>query len=174
MSLTAKQEMFCREYLKDLNATQAAIRTGYSERTAKSQGQRLLTNVYVESRIQSLKQKRQESVSVDSEYVLRRLKEIDELDIIDIMADDLSEFRPLKEWPKSWRTSISGLDLQSIMSGGEEPIETLVKKIKWPDKTKNLELIGKHVNVKAWEEKQESSSDTLADAIGTLIDKLPS
>jgi hypothetical protein len=40
-----KQERFVEEFLIDLNATQAAIRAGYSEKTAKSQGQRLLTNV---------------------------------------------------------------------------------------------------------------------------------
>ena len=44
-SLTAKQQRFAEEYLIDLNATQAAIRAGYSERTARSQGQRLLTYV---------------------------------------------------------------------------------------------------------------------------------
>jgi phage terminase small subunit len=44
-TLTLKQQRFCEEYLIDLNATQAAIRAGYSERTARSQGQRLLTYV---------------------------------------------------------------------------------------------------------------------------------
>ena len=84
----------------------------------------------------------------------------DELDILDIMLDDLSGFKVLSEWPKSWRTSISGIDLQSIMAGGDEPIETLVKKIKWPDKTKNLELIGRHVNVRAWEKEQTTTNVT--------------
>ncbi|ENG5503925.1 terminase small subunit, partial [Yersinia enterocolitica] len=41
--LTPKQELFCREYLKDLNATQAAIRAGYSEKTAQVQSSRLLS-----------------------------------------------------------------------------------------------------------------------------------
>ncbi|MCP2134587.1 hypothetical protein J2S28_001639 [Rhizobium sp. SLBN-94] len=45
--LTPKQEAFVREYLIDLNATQAAIRAGYSEATAKEQGSRLLTNVHI-------------------------------------------------------------------------------------------------------------------------------
>lgn len=110
--------------------------------------------------LNSVKEVSSKEAQVDAIYVLRRLKEIDELDIIDIMLDDLSAFKPLSEWPKSWRTSISGLDLHSIMSGGDEPIETLVKKIKWPDKTKNLELIGKHVNVKAWEKEQLTANVT--------------
>lgn len=55
--MTPKQEKFCSEYLIDLNGTQAAIRAGYSERTAYSIGQRLLKNVEVQSRIQELRAK---------------------------------------------------------------------------------------------------------------------
>ncbi|NMF00248.1 terminase small subunit [Aneurinibacillus aneurinilyticus] len=49
--LNAKQQAFVTEYLKDFNATQAAIRAGYSEKTARSQGQRLLTNVDIKQLI---------------------------------------------------------------------------------------------------------------------------
>ncbi|WP_295790037.1 terminase small subunit [uncultured Veillonella sp.] len=55
--MTPKQDKFCVEYLVDLNATQAAIRAGYSERTAHSQGPRLLENVEVQNRIQELRKK---------------------------------------------------------------------------------------------------------------------
>ena len=48
--LTDKQEMFCKEYLIDLNATQAAIRAGYSKKTANEQAGRLLVNVSVQSK----------------------------------------------------------------------------------------------------------------------------
>ena len=157
--LTDKQEAFCLEYLKDLNATQAAIRAGYSEKTANAQAGRLLSNVSIQGRLSLLKSERSELTRIDAEYVLRRLKEIDELDIIDILSDDLSAFRPLKEWPKSWRTSINGLDMKTIIEGGDQPVEALVQKIKWPDKTKNLELIGKHVNVGAWEKEKETHDD---------------
>lgn len=110
--------------------------------------------------INSFKADVAERAKTDAEYVLRRLREIDELDIIDIMRDDLSDFKPLSEWPKSWRISISGLDLQTISSRSDgDDIESIVKKIKWPDKTKNLELIGRHVDVGAWN--GESSSNEL-------------
>jgi phage terminase small subunit len=55
--VTPKREKFCVEYQVDFNATQAAIRAGYSERTAYSIGQRLLKNVEVQSRIQELRAK---------------------------------------------------------------------------------------------------------------------
>lgn len=157
--LTDKQEAFCREYLVDLNATQAAIRVGYSKNTANRIASQLLSKLDIQELLVSLKNKRNESVKLDAEYVLMRLKEIDELDIIDILNDEMDGFRKLSEWPKSWRTSISGIDIQTVMSGGDESIESLVKKIKWPDKTKNLELIGRHVDVKAWD--GESSGDDL-------------
>ena len=73
--LTPKQAAFVREYLVDLNATQAAIRAGYSKRTAKSQGQRLLTNVDVQRAIQSAITKRAEVVDITAEKVLVRLWE---------------------------------------------------------------------------------------------------
>lgn len=171
--LTDKQEQFCREYIIDLNATQAAIRAGYSEKTAQVIGAENLSKPIIQTFIQELMNKRIESNEIDADYVLKRLKEIDELDIIDIMQDDLSGFRPLSEWPKSWRTSISGIDLHTIVSNDGEPIESLVKKIKWPDKTKNLELIGRHTKVKAWDKDEVKESDSLPDAINKLIDRLP-
>lgn len=160
VKLTDKQEAFCLEYIIDLNATQAAIRAGYSEKTANAQAGRLLSKVSIQEEISRRKSERSESTKIDAEYVLNRLKEIDELDIIDILSDDLNAFKPLKEWPKSWRTSINGLDMKTIIEGGDQPVEALVQKIKWPDKTKNLELIGRHVNIKAWEKEKESHDDT--------------
>lgn len=160
--LTDKQEFFCREYLVDLNATQAAIRAGYSEKTAQAISTENLSKPLIQQRIQALKNERSESIKTDSEYVLRRLREIDELDIIDIMLDDMTGFRPLSEWPKSWRISLSGIDIQTIVvaDGSEEPMEKLVRKIKWPDKTKNLELIGRHVGVKAWDKEEQTTNVT--------------
>lgn len=155
--LNDKREAFCQEYLVDLNGTQAAVRAGYSEKTANEQAARLLANVSVQQRVAELKASRNKSTQIDASYVLTRLKEIDELDVIDILNDDLDGFKRLSEWPKSWRTSISGIDIQTVISGGDEPIEKLVRKIKWPDKTKNLELIGRHVNVKAWEKEEEKA-----------------
>jgi phage terminase small subunit len=74
--LTAKQEMFIQEYMVDLNATQAAIRAGYSEKTAKSIGQENLTKPAIRARIEELQQKRAEKVNLDAEWVLRNLQTV--------------------------------------------------------------------------------------------------
>ena len=151
--LNAKQEMFCREYIVDLNATQAAIRAGYSEKTANNQVGRLLVNVGIQARIEELKAARNEDVKIDANYVLKRLVEIDSMDVLDILMPDGS-VKAVAEWPKVWRTTLSGIDVMEMQSGDTAAI---LKKIKWPDKVKNLELIGKHINVGAFEIKQRIS-----------------
>lgn len=68
MALTDKQEMFCREYLIDLNATQAAIWAGYSEKTARASGYENLTKPDIQNRIAELKADRNEQVNVDADF----------------------------------------------------------------------------------------------------------
>lgn len=75
MALNPKQQRFVEEYLCDLNATQAAIRAGYSERTAYSQGQRLLKHAEVQKAIIEGQQKRAERVELSQDWVLARLIE---------------------------------------------------------------------------------------------------
>lgn len=155
MALTDKQDMFCREYLIDLNATQAAIRAGYSAKTANRIAAKLLSKVDIHNRIAELKSKRNEDVGIDADYVLRRLVEIDQMDVMDILNDDGS-LKAINLWPRSWRTTLTGLDISTtIQNFDEESAETILKKIKWPDKVKNLELLGKHVRVQAFKEQVE-------------------
>lgn len=156
--LTPKQELFCREYLKDLNGTQAAIRAGYSEKTANEQASRLLANVNVQKFVAELKSARVEQTGIDAAYVLRRLVEIDQMDVLDILLQN-GELKPIKDWPKVWRTTLSGMDVVEMVSADSA---ALLKKIKWPDKVKNLELLGKHVSVQAFKE-QTSTEITGAD-----------
>jgi phage terminase small subunit len=170
-NLTKKQEAFCREYIIDLNATQAAIRAGYSVNAANRTAFNLLTKTDIQSSISELMAERSRVVKADANYVLRRLVEIDEMDVADILTDS-GDIKPIKEWPKVWRTTLSAIDIQVINSGD---IEAITKKIKWPDKLRNLELLGKHVNVNAFAEKaMQGGAEDLAESIGKLIDRLPS
>lgn len=79
--LKDKQARFVEEYLIDLNATQAAIRAGYSEATAYSQGQRLLKNVEVEKALSEAMKKRSERTEITQDMVLRELAKIGFSDI---------------------------------------------------------------------------------------------
>lgn len=75
-AINARQQRFVEEYLVDLNATQAAIRAGYSERTANEQGARLLANVSVAAAIQAAIDARSERTEITQDMVLRRWWEI--------------------------------------------------------------------------------------------------
>lgn len=71
--MTAKQQRFCDEYLIDLNATQAAIRAGYSEKTARSIGQENLTKPVIKEYIKNRMDEKEEELIADQNEVLRYL-----------------------------------------------------------------------------------------------------
>lgn len=75
---TPNRSRFVEEYLLDLNATQAAIRAGYSAKTARQQGERLLSNADVAAEVEARIAKRSEKVGVTAEYVVENLREIAE------------------------------------------------------------------------------------------------
>lgn len=85
MALNAKQRRFVEEYLVDLNATQAAIRAGYSKKTAQEQGSRLLSNVMVAQAIELAQAKRSERTEITQDMVLRELAKIGFSDIRKVM-----------------------------------------------------------------------------------------
>ncbi|EHK3343255.1 terminase small subunit [Salmonella enterica] len=163
--LTAMQEAYAQEYTKcPENQTQAAINAGFSPNTAAVKASVMMRDERIQKRIAELMEGRNKRLRVSADYVLLRLVEIDQMDVIDILNDDGS-LKPIRDWPKIWRTTLSGFDLSStIMNMDETSIETILKKIKWPDKVKNLELIGKHVDVNAFKERLEvSGTVTIAD-----------
>lgn len=154
--LTAMQEAYAQEYTKcPENQTQAAINAGFSPNTAAVKASVMMRDERIQKRIAELMEERNKRLRVSADYVLLRLVEIDQMDVLDILNDD-GTLKPIREWPKIWRTTLSGFDLSStIMNMNEDSIETILKKIKWPDKVKNLELIGKHVDVNAFRERLE-------------------
>ena len=76
--MTDKQNIFVQEYLKDCNATQAAIRAGYSEHTAYSIGQRLMKDVSIQEAIRKGMDDRKERARLTADYVIDNLREIAE------------------------------------------------------------------------------------------------
>lgn len=170
---TPRREQFCVEFIVDLNATQAAIRAGYAAKNAEKEACRLMALPEIQERISEQKAQRVERTQVDSDYVLGRLVEIDQMDVADIL-DKQGSLKPVLEWPKVWRTYISGFDVAELFEGRGEEREQIgmLKKIKWPDKVKNLELLGKHVDVQAFQEKIEHNvGRSLADLMAEAVDE---
>ena len=74
--LEEKQKMFCKEYLVDFNGTQAAIRAGYSKKTANEQASRLLTKVNVQTYLKKLIEKRNERTKITQDEVIADIIEV--------------------------------------------------------------------------------------------------
>ncbi|MBN0242007.1 terminase small subunit [Pseudomonas aeruginosa] len=150
MALTKKQRLFVDEYLLDLNATQAAIRAGYSTRRATEIGYQLLQRPEVAQAIQAAMAERSKRTEVEADYVIRRLREIDEMDVLDILEDDGS-FRSIRDWPRAWRQFLSGIEIAELFEGrgDDRRIAGVLRKVKWPDKLRNLELLSRHVGTES-------------------------
>jgi len=119
----------------------------------------VLKNAKVAIRIKELRDKAVENSVIDAAYVLNRHAEIDQMDITDILNPDWT-FKPLLDWPKVWRISISSIDVQEIRAGQDDPERAMgyLKRLKWPDKLKNLETLGKHVDVQAYYDQINSTN----------------
>ena len=172
--LTAQQEAYCQEYIKaPENQTQAAINAGYSPNTAAKFASQNMRDERVKKRIAELMEERNKRLRVSADYVLLRLVEIDQMDVLDILNDD-GGLKPISLWPKIWRTTLSGLDISTTITNFDETtLENMLKKIKWPDKVKNLELIGKHVDVMAFKERLDVNVNvTIADRMAAARKRL--
>ena len=110
VKLTPKQEMFVREYLVDLNGTQAAIRAGYSPKTANEQASRLLANVNVASAVQAGMDKRAKDVEVSATYVLEGIKKLIERCEQAVPVYD-KEGNPTGEWRFESGSAMRGYEL---------------------------------------------------------------
>ena len=146
--LTPKQASFCLEYLVDLNATQAAIRAGYSTKTARSQAQRLLTKDDIGSELAQLMENRSKRVEITADTVLSELLKIARADIGAAFNEDGS-LKAIHEIPEEVRRAIAGVDVFEEFAGrGEDRAQIgLTKKLRFWEKTKALELLGRHLRL---------------------------
>jgi len=148
-NLTDKQEKFCQEYLVDLNATQAAIRAGYSEATARSQGQRLLTNVDIQARISELNKSRLEATGISQKRVLEEYAKIAFFDIREIFDVDggLINVKQLDANNAGAIASIKSSEEWGEDEDGNRVVTGTLKEVKVFDKIRALQDLGKHLGL---------------------------
>ena len=139
--MTDQQKRFVEEYLIDLNATQAAIRAGYSPKTANEQGNRLLTNVSVQTELNKQMAKRSRRTGVTQDRVVRELAKIAFLDMTQVV-DDHGRIRD-DATPED-RACIESIKYKSSSSDQGESVE---REVKVASKLKALELLGKHLGM---------------------------
>jgi phage terminase small subunit len=162
LSLNEKQAAFVREYLVDLNATQAASRAGYSEKTAHSQGQRLLKNAEVRKAINAGKSRRAERVEVSADEVLRELMRLGFSDIANIFNPD-GDLRAFRNIPEDTRRAISSIKVKSHTEPGDEDTVVWTTEFKLWDKPNSLGMLGKHLKLFTEKVELSGSLETLTD-----------
>ena len=165
--LTAKQTQFVAEYLIDLNATQAAIRAGYSVKTANEQGARLLANVSVRAALQKSMQARSTRTEVTSDRVLKEIARIaffDPRKMFGVGGQPLE----VTDLDDDTAAAIGGLDVLEEWDGSGENkvLRGYVKKYKIADKNSALEKLAKHLGL--YEMDNHQKTDALTEVLNRL------
>lgn len=163
--LTPQQELFIAEYLIDLNATQAAIRAGYSAKTAAEQASRLLTNVKIASEISKRHGKRLGKLEITADRVLNELAKLAFFDPRKFWREDGS-LRSVTELDDDTAMALGGFEVEEAFEHfgkGNAAAKGLLKKVKMADKGLNLERLGRHL--KLFTDKIEVKSEGLAELI---------
>lgn len=151
---TDKERLFCYEYPLDKNATRAAERAGYSERSASKIGWELLQKPRIRTRIDEMMEGTYEKLELNRETIIQELLTLAMSDIGEMFNADGS-LRPIHEIPAATRRAISAVDVDELFEGRGEDREQIghTKKLRLWDKVKALELLGK--NLKMWTDKVE-------------------
>lgn len=139
LKLNDKQKRFCEEYIVDLNATQAAIRAGYKEKTAYAQGQRLLKKVEAQEYLQELMNERSKRTEITADRVLEELAAIafsDRTELAQVGKHGEVNFTPTEQLPDEIKKIIAGIENGKYGT-----------KVTTYDKVKALELLGKHLGM---------------------------
>lgn len=116
--MTDKNKLFADHYLVTLNATEAAIKSGYSEKTAKSQGSRLLTNVDIRAYIDERQGKISDELQIDAKWVLKKL--------VDVVERSL-QAEPVMKWDYNERKLMETGDYTFDSGGANKALELIGK-----------------------------------------------
>lgn len=142
MALTKKQKVFCDEYLIDLNATQAAIRAGYSVESAGSIGSENLEKPEIRARIDEALAERSKRTGINADRVLREIARIAFVNAADVINFDSATIA--ESASEDDTAAIASVKVKTIPTADGEGVE---REIRLADKLKALELCGKHLGM---------------------------
>jgi phage terminase small subunit len=148
--LTPKQQRFVDEYLIDLNATQAAIRAGYSKDTANEQGSQNLAKLSIQSAIAERQTKLAEKLEITQERVLAEYAKLGFANMLDYVTvqEDGSAYVDLSALTREQAAAIQEMTVDEYTEGKGEDARGVKKvKIKLSDKRGALDSIGKHLGM---------------------------
>jgi len=146
--LTPKQDLFCHEYLKDRNATQAYIRAGYSRKGARANAAREIAKDSIRAKINELLKEQLERLKIDSDMVIRGLLAIAMANVSDAF-DEGNNLKPIKDMPEPTLRSIAFMKRVDQFDGQGKKRKKIGCNwcIRFYDRIRALELLGRHLKM---------------------------
>lgn len=171
--LTDKQARFVAEYLIDLNATQAAVRSGYSAKSADKQGYKMLCHPAIAAALSAKQGQRLKRREITAERVLDELAKMAFLDPRKLFTSDGS-LVPIHELDDDTAASIAGLEVNELFEGDGDQKHAfgLLKKVKIADKYKGLEMLGRHLKLFK-EQESDGGTNQLAELMEAIRESAP-
>lgn len=163
-----KQKKFAKEYLVDLNATKAAIRAGYSEKSAYSQGHDLLKKPEIQDLIQKGREEAEKRTEVSLDRVIEEMAKVAFSDLRKTLGPGGVLLDP-SEWDDDTAAAIASLEVVSQPAGKDENGNTIIErvhKIKTWDKMSALEKLGRHLGL------GDKKKDEQADALNNILSEI--
>jgi phage terminase small subunit len=140
--LTGRQKLFVQEYLIDLNATQAAIRAGYSANSAYSESYKLTHIPHIRAAIDEAMAVLSKRTGINAERVLRELARVAFVNIEDVI--DLNEGTVKSDAARDDKAAVAAVKVKKVQTDEGENTE---REVRLADKLKALELLGKHLGM---------------------------
>ncbi len=173
--LTDKQALFAREYLVDLNASAAARRAGYSQKSAGRFSQELLTKPHIQAEIQRLKTVKTNNLDITIDRVLRERAKLAFFNTLDLFQSD-GTMKPITEISPDVAAALSGLEIHAAMGVDSDgnPAPAQILKFKLPDKNKALDALDKYLglyekdNAQRGQVDQEARQEFMRDLFQTI------
>ena len=171
--MNQKQKAFATEYVLDYNATQAAIRAGYSEKAAYNQGNRLMKNDEVQAMIGELEAASSERTAITKDMVIKELARIAFVDPRNLF-DEGGRPKDIRFLDPDTAAALSSVDIYEEFdyNGDEKELMGYTKKYKWADKLRALEMLGKHLGMFTDKVHVEGTVDTGSDKLANILAQL--
>lgn len=148
MSLSPKHARFVAEYLKDLNGTQAAIRAGYSAKSARVQGTRLLADAAIAAAVAKKTAERLAKADLTAERVLEEYRRLAFIDVRSYF-DEQGNVKPMSQLTADQGAALASLEVVLKNAEAGDGHTDRVHKFKVWDKTRALEALAKHFGLLA-------------------------
>ena len=162
----AAWEAMARAYVLESMTQAMAYLRGFPQNESKpakyrsTHASKIFLKPPVQARVAELQAQKsraaEEEFKIDANDLLRDLVAVRRMDVADILDDD-DNVRPVRDWPKVWRQSITSFEVEALLLGKGENRSSVgvLKKIKGPDKLRVFDMIGKHIGVNAFKEIRE-------------------